>query len=187
MKDIEQKIIQATLDLFVTRQYDGMTIPMIAKAAHIGVGTVYNYFENKESLVNAIYRNVFADAIAYIRREDDRADLSFKERFDLYYKRLFEFSVTKKNMILFLKYNSSAYYISPESKDSRQGLVNFLVAFLAEGKAAGFIKDVPQALYMPIIYAPIEMLVTNAAKNEVKDMSKYADTMLEFTWNALKA
>lgn len=121
MSSIEEKLTRATLDPFATLQYDGMTIPLIAK----------------------------------------------------------------KNMILFLKYNRRARYISDASKQARQALVDFLIDFMNEGEVADVIKDIPEALYIPIIYAPIEMLVTNASKHEVDDMNQYLDQMLAFTWETL--
>lgn len=39
---------------------------------------------------------------------------------------------------------------------------------------------------MPIIYAPIEMLITNAVKKEIDDPNNYFDAMFELTWEALR-
>ncbi len=185
MKDKKNEIINATIELFATRHYDGMTIPMIAKKANIGVGTMYNYFENKETLINEIYQQIFEEFAVFIKKEVDES-LTYQEKFNLYYKRIFEYSSTHGNFILFLKYNSNAYYISDESKKTKQKLVNFLVEFMEEGKSLGILKNVSEALYMSIIYAPVEMLVTNAVKKEIDDMSKYFDEMLECIWTALK-
>ena len=54
MSDKQQAIKQAAITLFSERGYDGTTVPIIAKEANVGAGTVYRYFDNKETLLNII-------------------------------------------------------------------------------------------------------------------------------------
>ena len=46
----------AALELFVERGFYGTAVPEIAERAGVGAGTIYRYFESKEALVNALYR-----------------------------------------------------------------------------------------------------------------------------------
>jgi len=54
-------ILQAALELFAERQYDGTTVPMIADKAQVGAGTIYRYFESKEVLVNELFQDCVKD------------------------------------------------------------------------------------------------------------------------------
>src|SRR4051812_14698782 len=54
--DKRESIMSAALDLFVERGFFGTAVPEIADRAGVGAGTIYRYFESKEALVNAIYR-----------------------------------------------------------------------------------------------------------------------------------
>ena len=54
--DKREAILQAALELFVERGFYGTAVPEIADRASVGAGTIYRYFESKEALVNAIYR-----------------------------------------------------------------------------------------------------------------------------------
>src|ERR1043166_3630885 len=54
--DRRDSIMDAALDCFVERGFHGTAIPQIAEKADIAAGTIYHYFENKEALVNALYR-----------------------------------------------------------------------------------------------------------------------------------
>src|SRR5262245_2380546 len=49
-------IMNAALELFIKRGFYGTTVPEIAERAGVGAGTIYRYFDSKEALVNAIYR-----------------------------------------------------------------------------------------------------------------------------------
>ena len=47
-------IIEAARDMFFSRGFDGTTIEEIADKAEVAVGTVYNYFDSKSTLILAI-------------------------------------------------------------------------------------------------------------------------------------
>src|SRR4051812_31840826 len=54
--DKREAITTAALELFVERGFYGTAVPEIADRAGVGAGTIYRYFESKEALVNAMYR-----------------------------------------------------------------------------------------------------------------------------------
>src|SRR5689334_12706281 len=54
--DKREAITTAALELFVERGFFGTAVPEIAERAGVGAGTIYRYFESKEALVNALYR-----------------------------------------------------------------------------------------------------------------------------------
>src|SRR5215510_1707077 len=54
--DKREAIMNAALELFVERGFFGTIVPEIADRAGVGAGTIYRYFDSKEALVNAIYR-----------------------------------------------------------------------------------------------------------------------------------
>ena len=49
-----REILQAALDLFAERGYHNVSMRDIAERAEFGVGTLYNFFENKEDLYKAL-------------------------------------------------------------------------------------------------------------------------------------
>ncbi|MDG0812818.1 TetR/AcrR family transcriptional regulator [Cohnella rhizosphaerae] len=51
-----QDIMDATLDLIHEEGLQSVTFSKIFKKADVGSGTIYNYFSNKEELVNAVYK-----------------------------------------------------------------------------------------------------------------------------------
>lgn len=55
-QESREKIIQAALKLFAEEGYQSTTISKIAKQAGVSKGLMYNYFANKESLLNAILK-----------------------------------------------------------------------------------------------------------------------------------
>lgn len=50
-----EDILKAALELFAQYGYYGTPVPMIAKRAKVGAGTIYRYFKGKDELVNQLY------------------------------------------------------------------------------------------------------------------------------------
>jgi TetR/AcrR family transcriptional regulator, repressor of fatR-cypB operon len=55
--DKRRRILDAALTTFAARGYHGTSVPEVAEAAGVGVGTLYRYFEDKNALVNELYRD----------------------------------------------------------------------------------------------------------------------------------
>ena len=51
------QIIQAALRVFAEHGLHGTPVPPIAAEAGVGVGTLYRYFDSKEALINAVFRD----------------------------------------------------------------------------------------------------------------------------------
>src|SRR4051812_22112226 len=55
--DKRARILAAALKTFADRGFHGTAVPEVAESAGVGTGTLYRYFENKEALVNEVYRD----------------------------------------------------------------------------------------------------------------------------------
>ena len=55
--DKRARLLDAALDLFETRGFDGVAVPEIAAKAGVATGTIYRYFKDKGALVNALYQH----------------------------------------------------------------------------------------------------------------------------------
>lgn len=55
---IEERIIAAALQLFTRRGYFNTSVPDMAQAAQVSVGSIYHYFKNKEDVARALSENL---------------------------------------------------------------------------------------------------------------------------------
>src|SRR5580698_3894904 len=55
--DKRRKILDAALSEFAERGYHGVAVPEVADAAGVSTGTMYVYFDSKETLVNEVFRD----------------------------------------------------------------------------------------------------------------------------------
>jgi AcrR family transcriptional regulator len=54
--ETKQRILDAALEMFSTRGYGNSSIPAVARAANMAVGTIYIHFRDKSDLVNQLFR-----------------------------------------------------------------------------------------------------------------------------------
>src|SRR5437588_11105461 len=91
--DKRETIMAAALELFVERGFFGTAVPEIADRAGVGAGTIYRYFESKEALVNAIYREEKV-RFAHLVVDDFPAAATTREQFRTLWNRMAKYAVT---------------------------------------------------------------------------------------------
>ncbi|MBL8754338.1 MAG: TetR family transcriptional regulator [Planctomycetes bacterium] len=63
----KERIVAAALELFRAHGYEATTMRMVAEAAGVSLGNAYYYFENKDLLLAAFYREVHEAHLAAAR------------------------------------------------------------------------------------------------------------------------
>lgn len=64
IQNIEKKINQATLKLLEDHNYQSLNMKLIAQEAEMAVGTLYNYYQNKEELFLAVFKQSWQKTFA---------------------------------------------------------------------------------------------------------------------------
>lgn len=90
------KIIEVAANLFLERGFDGTTTNEIARQADISIGSLYQYFNNKESIVAALsdrYVEAFREVTADVIRTDV-AEMSTEAAVDALLDPILEFHLS---------------------------------------------------------------------------------------------
>lgn len=115
--DKRRIILDAALGVFARKGYHGTSVPEVADAAGVGTGTLYRYFENKEALVNEVYR----DAKTRLREQlmtgllepdAETAEMWFHE----VWRRLGVFAKREPEAFRFLEMQDHVEYLDPKSR-----------------------------------------------------------------------
>jgi AcrR family transcriptional regulator len=56
---LEEKVNESAFSLFAKKGYSGVTMKMVAEDVGISVGTLYNYYSNKQDLFISVFKKVF--------------------------------------------------------------------------------------------------------------------------------
>jgi AcrR family transcriptional regulator len=118
--DKHRRILDAALRVFAERGYHGTSVPEVAEAAGIGVGTLYRYFETKDDLVNEVFRDAkirlrryLLDGLPHVEpRELDMARRWFGEL----WRRLGEFATAEPDAFRFLEMQDHVPYLDAHSR-----------------------------------------------------------------------
>jgi AcrR family transcriptional regulator len=118
--DKRRIILDAALRAFAARGYHGTSVPEVAAEARVGTGTLYRYFENKEALVNQVYRDAktrLRDALLVelspVDVDDDaRAEAWFGEL----WRRLAVFARAEPDAFRFLEMQDHVEYLDAKSR-----------------------------------------------------------------------
>ena len=58
MNEKQRQLIEASIDLFAKEGFWNTPTSRIAKHAGVGTGTLVNYYESKDVLINAVYAHL---------------------------------------------------------------------------------------------------------------------------------
>src|SRR3546814_2197578 len=102
-------IFKSTLELIKDHGFHGTPISQIAKNANVATGTIYHYFDSKDSLITDLYiivKNKLAKAIL----QNDDEQLSYRERFIHYWINECRFFIQNETILVFLEQYINSHY-----------------------------------------------------------------------------
>jgi TetR/AcrR family transcriptional regulator, repressor of fatR-cypB operon len=109
-------ILEAALELFAERGFDGTAVPQLAEKARVGAGTIYRYFENKEALVNALFQREKSRLLAAVLA-DFPFDRPPREQFRVFFCRMASLAKHNPLSAAFLELHHHAPYLDQASRD----------------------------------------------------------------------
>lgn len=148
--DKREAILVAGLELFVERGFFGTAVPEIADRAGVGAGTIYRYFESKEALVNAIYRE---QKLAFTRAvlDDFPASTTTREQFRTIWMRMAKFATENLKSFIFLELHHHAPYLDEESRAVEQRMQGVITSVVTAAQGRRELKTGAPRLLMGMV------------------------------------
>ncbi|MBD7915461.1 TetR/AcrR family transcriptional regulator [Clostridium sp. Sa3CUN1] len=97
LQNPRETILKEGYALLEEKGYKNFSMRELANRCEIGLGTVYNYFENKMSLVREIFNDTWSEIINNLKLVKNN-DISFEEKVKLIYLGLEKFLVYHKEV-----------------------------------------------------------------------------------------
>lgn len=186
MSDKREAILDAALELFVERGFFGTAVPEIADKAGVGAGTIYRYFESKEALVNAIYRqqklhfaNVVLDGFPTVANT--------REQFRQLWMRMAKFATENTNAFVFLELHHHQRYLDDESRAVENRMLDLFTGVVTAAQARGELKAGPPRLLMGLVMGAFVGVIRSCV--EIDQALDSADWKLaeQCIWEAVRA
>jgi len=181
----QEDILKAALKMFALRGYDGTTIPMIAEEANVGAGTIYRYFENKQTLVNSLFQNsvrMFSDTL----RSDFPETGDMRQKFAHIFRRMGEFSEQYTETLLFIDATAGSYYLDDQSNENFHEFLSFIERQLELGKKEGQIRNMPSKAMISIVYGAFVQLFKVKRNGLLEATPEIMQAVEESCWDAIR-
>jgi AcrR family transcriptional regulator len=137
--DKREAILSAALELFVERGFYGTAVPEIAERASVGAGTIYRYFDSKEALVNAIYREQKL-LFGQVALDDFPLSAPTREQFRVLWMRMARFAIEHPSSFVFLELHHHARYLDAASRSVEQRMTALFQQVVVGAQARGELK-----------------------------------------------
>lgn len=186
VSDKREAILDAALELFVERGFFGTAVPEIADKAGVGAGTIYRYFDSKEALVNAIYRQQkmhFANVVL----DGFPLSSSTRELFRALWMRMAKFAIENTNAFVFLELHHHARYLDDESRAVENRMLDLFTGVVTKAQAQGELKAGNPRLLMGLVMGAFTGVIRSCV--EIDTSLDSADWKLaeQCIWEAVRA
>lgn len=91
--------MEAAAEAFSEKGYDGARVDEIATRAKINKAMIYYYFENKEKLLEAIFKDFIEEVATLKKRFLKESSCKDKEQIDKFYNEMFSLMNRKKDIL----------------------------------------------------------------------------------------
>lgn len=112
----------------------------IAKAAGSGMGTIYNYFPNKEALINEIYVGIKREERSVF--EEWNPEMPIKTQFEGYLSSVVQFFIERRQYFEFMEQVQASPIITEESRQEAFKSIDRVLVLLEKGQKGRIIKEI---------------------------------------------
>jgi len=179
----KEAILSASLKLLATKGVHATPMSAIAKEAKTGMGTIYNYFPNKEVLINAIYISIKQDEKLLFSAFNISKPL--KTQFEEYYRIAIQFYINNPLYFQFIEQIQASPIITKESKEYGYEAITSVLELIEKGKEERVIKHIATDELMQFIGGTIISflrLYFQEGNQESFSLSNH----LRMIWDAIK-
>jgi AcrR family transcriptional regulator len=136
---LRRKVMDAALELFDERTWDGTNVPEIAARAGVAVGTIYRYFPNKQALGEAVFteaKTAFADTVV----TDAVREAEPVTAIGLVWQHQVAFALAHPQAFSFLEHQVHGSYLRPHAYEVADRLNAELVEIMRAAQRAGAVR-----------------------------------------------
>ena len=184
ISDKRLRLLDAALELFETRGYDGVAVPEIAAKAGVATGTVYLYFADKAALVNALYRHWKTQYNAIVLAPVP-SGLVARDKFTTYWQRMSGFARNNPRATRFMDLHHHGSYLDAESVALSRVYRDAAEGFIREARAAGAIRDIDPVLVVALMWGAATGLAKFAGQGALTFDLDAAVDMEDALWRAI--
>lgn len=187
--DKRDEIIRSALELIAEHGFHGAPMAMIAEQAGVGAGTIYRYFENKDVLINELYRGI-EDKMQLYLLQGYSAEVPFRARFLHLGTALLRYFIENPLDFRYVEqFHNSPYGVAVRRDKilgNREGGCNTFKELFDQGTTQQVLKDFPLVILFDLAFGPLLAV----ARDHILGFIHLDETMISRTieacWDAVR-
>ncbi|MHB8063637.1 MAG: TetR/AcrR family transcriptional regulator [Ruminiclostridium sp.] len=180
-----EDILMATLNLITEEGLQSVTFAKIFKLANVGSGTFYNYYHNKEELVNDLYKETVMHLSKFVIKDYDPL-VTLYERFKFFLKKIADFAINYPTELSFLENYSHSPYISEDLRNMVDSSTTEFFSVIVEGQKQGIIREMNLMMCCQIVNGLIISVIKGFLNNKYPLSETEIQQTIEACWKAIK-
>lgn len=181
-------VLDAALTLFAERGFHGTSIPELAAASGLAVGSLYRHIEGKEQLVNEVYRRAKSLlATALVRAVPPSPTATLRAQFHALWWALVDFARTEPRAFAFLELHHHGDYLDAESRALELRILAPIAQVVERGRAAGELRAVSAPALIVTVWGAFVGMVRAARAGYLTLDDAVAGDVEETAWAAIAA
>ncbi len=180
-------IVRATLDLVAEQGFHGAPMALVADRAGVAAGTIYRYFDSKDTLINEVYHYLEERFYAAVMAEYPEG-APVRERFLHTGRVLVRYCISAPLEFRFLEqFHNSPYGVAHRreklfGKDNR----DIICELFSEAQEKGLIKDIPLPVLTALFFGPLMNICRDHILSFIRLDDELISRSVEACWDALK-
>ncbi|MDF2984517.1 MAG: transcriptional regulator, TetR family [Eubacterium sp.] len=176
-----KSIKEAVIKLILQEGFHGTSISKIAKEAGVSPATVYIYFDNKEIMLQDIYREYSEEIFDYIFRKVQKG-MAGEQLIEILVRSYYNYIQEHREIFNFVEQFSNCPSLASGCSEIK-GICN-INNFIVELKKNNVIKDYRIENLIAIIFYPVKSIAFNDHKSE-KERAELLEEMIEIIQEVL--
>ncbi|WP_114783923.1 TetR/AcrR family transcriptional regulator [Botryobacter ruber] len=154
LADKKKAILESTLELIKENGFHGTPMSLVAKQAGVAAGTIYHYFDSKDTLICQLFQYLRNQLLAVVRNSDVPGK-PYQERFYDLWKSLCSFYTGNPNVLVFFEQFINSPYNKKRLEAGPDPFHQLIFSFLEEGVESGYLRPVNPEILGVLLHGSI--------------------------------
>ncbi|HZK97511.1 MAG TPA: TetR/AcrR family transcriptional regulator [Prolixibacteraceae bacterium] len=183
--DKRAAILKATLRLVNSNGFHAAPMAKIASEIGISAGTIYLYFQNKEDLINTLYREL-KTRFATKALQGFSPDMPVKKGFETIWRNILQYKISEPEEAVFIEQCDNTPMVTDVSREVGLKSVQPLFDLWEQGQREGIIKPVCRQTLFAFSLFPIIYLANIYTKASKELSAETIDAAFGASWDAIR-
>ena len=184
---IREKVLGASLVLFTQRGYFNTSVPDIARAAQVSVGSIYHYFKDKEDVARALYVGLMEGLQGELGRIAQR-HATAHDRCHAVMAMLFELTESNREAMDFMLYAKHREFLPSERPVCSSKPFETMREFVKNGMIHGEIRKIDVMVATSCLFGGAIRLITARLDGVLAEpLPDKMESVWECAWRSVAA